>query len=233
MAVATDVKPDVVIELSLEPGGYRAFVDAIAERTRPLLKCYQGSVTLVSPGRSHETMGRRLGALILAVCSELGIRLLPLGATLWDLPEGACAGMDYENDTGYEADEAYYIQNFERADDEPSPMPDLAVEVVVSRSAHKALCAGAALGIPELWVLDVGREELTFHGLARKGKNAGSYVPMTRSRALPMLTTRAVLERLADPEKDSGAFLDQCRQWARDVLAGRNHDAGRKGRKTE
>jgi Uma2 family endonuclease len=233
MAVATSVTPDVVMELTLTPGGYRAFVDSLGERSRPLLKCFQGSMTLVSPGRSHETTARRLNTLILALCEGLGLPVYPLGATLWELPVGAGAGTPYEKDTGYEADEAYYIQSFDARDEEPPPMPDLAVEVVVGHSAKKALWAGAALGLPELWVLDVERNELTFHGLVRRGKHAGSYAPIPRSRALPMLTSADGLDRLADPEQNAVAFLDNCRRWARDVLARRHEKAGRRGRKPE
>jgi Uma2 family endonuclease len=232
MAVATAVTPDIVMEFRLAPGGYRAFVDALEDGARPRIKCFQGSVTLVSPGRSHETTGRRLGSLIAALCEGLELPAYELGATLWDLPPGAGKGTPYEKDTGYEADEAYYIQSFEKMDEEPPPMPDLAVEVVVGHSARKALWAGAALGISEMWVLDVERNELAFHGLARRGKHAGSYVPMLRSRALPMLTGADVLELLADPQRNVGAFQKNCRQWAREVLAPRQRAAG-KGQKRQ
>jgi Uma2 family endonuclease len=206
---------DGVVELRLKPGGYRAFAESLAEGG-PLLKCFQGSVTLVSPGRTHEHTGRRLGSLILAVCLEFQIPHTPLGSTRWELPEGACEGTGYEKDTGYEADESYLIQNHGRDDDRLPP--DLAVEVVVSHDERKALCAGEALKIPELWVLDLKRDRLTFFALARQGKHKGTYRPVARSRALSMLTPGEVWDRLCDEQADATAFHEDCRRWAREVL---------------
>ena len=51
--------------------------------------------------------------------------------------------------------------------------PDLAIEVVVSHPAKKALRAGAFLKIPELWVLDIPRHRLTFYHLAVAGQTEG------------------------------------------------------------
>jgi Uma2 family endonuclease len=219
VATATATAPatgtDRFIELKLRPGTYRAFVASLAEGG-PLLKCYKGSVKLVSPGRSHEYNGRRLSTLILAGLLEFKIPHTPLGATRWDLPEGTCLGTGYEDDTGYEADESYLIQHYGR-EGENLP-PDLVVEIVVSHDERKAICAGEALKIPELWVLDLNHARLTFFALARQGKHKGTYRPTARSRALPMLTADAVRARLCDEQADVTAFHEDCRRWAREVL---------------
>ena len=133
-----------------------------------------------------------------------------LASTIWTLPFGA-------GDTGYEADKAYYIQSYGTT--KKHHPPDLAIEVVVSHSEKKALRAGAFLKIPEMWVLDLPKHRLTFYHLAVRGKSKGSYRPEPRSRAFPALTSAEVLERLDDPETDDTAFHENCRAWARTLVA--------------
>ncbi len=133
-------------------------------------------------------------------------------STTWKLPFGA-------GDTAHEADNAYYVQSQGTAKEHQPP--DLAIEVVVSHSARKALRAGAFLKIPEMWVLNIPRHRLTFYHLAATGKQKGTYRPQPRSRAFPILASAEVLERLDDPEREDLAFLENCRAWARRVLVPR------------
>jgi Uma2 family endonuclease len=210
-ALALAIEPDTVVTFHINPGTLLQFLDSRAEGG-PRLKCFEGSVTLVAPGMSHEVKGFRLGLLILAVCLELRIKLTGLASTTWILPLGL-------GDTGYEADAAYYIQSFATAKE--SQPPDLAIEIVVSHSEKKALRAGAFLKISEMWVLDIPRHRLTFYHLVVRGKQKGTYRGAPRSRALPLLTSAEVLERLDDPEPDDAAFHENCRAWARRVLVPR------------
>jgi Uma2 family endonuclease len=212
--LAATIAPDVVISFEINPGTLLQFLETRPEGG-PRLKCLEGSVTLVSPGESHERAGGRLASLVLAVCLELRIKHSALASTTWTLPFGA-------GDTGYEADAAYYIQSQGTA--KKHQPPDLAVEVVVSHPEKKALRAGALLKIPELWVLDLPGHRLTFYHLTVRGKQKGTYRPQSRSRAFPVLTSDEVLERLDDPVTDDTAFHENCRAWARRVLAPRRRD---------
>ena len=205
------IAPDTVISFEINPGTLLQFLETRAEGG-PRLKCFEGSVTLVTPGRSHELMGSRLDHMILAICLELRIKFTPLESTTWTLPFGA-------GDAGYEADKAYYIQSHGTTKEHHPP--DLAIEVVVSHSEQKALRAGVLLKIPEMWVLDLPRHRLTFYHLAVRGKQKGTYRPEPRSRAFPVLVSAEVLERLDDPETDNAAFHENCRAWARQVLVPR------------
>lgn len=211
---AETLTPDTVLSFQLTPGTLAQFLEARAEGG-PLLKCFEGSVTLVSPGQPHESKGRRLDRLILAICIELGIEYTSLVSTTWALPPGL-------GDTAYEADEAYYVQSHGKA--RPEQPPDLAIEIVVTHSEAKALRAGAALGIPELWVLNVLRHHLTFHHLMTRGRHKGTYRPQPRNRAFPFLSSAEVLERLDDPAADDTAFFRNCLDWARQVLRPRVRD---------
>ncbi len=206
-----EITADTVLSFEINPGMLLQFLESRAE-TGPRLKCFEGSVTLVSPGESHETNGHRFNLLILAVCFELRIKFTGLDSTTWFLPFGS-------GDTAYEADAAYYIQSFGKT--RKNQPPDLAVEIVVSNPATKALRAGAFLKIPELWVLDVARHKLTFYQLATRGQNKGAYKPIPHSRAFSVVTPADILERLDDPEIDAVTFHENCREWARRVLVPR------------
>jgi Uma2 family endonuclease len=209
--LARAITTDRVVTFQINPGSLLQFLDARAEGG-PRLKCFEGSVTLVSPGMPHERKGSRLDYLILAVCLELGIKFTCLASTTWKLPFGA-------GDTAYEADNAYYVQSQGTANEHQPP--DVAIEIVVSHSARKALRAGAFLKIPEMWVLNLPRHRLTFYHLAAKGKHKGTYRPQPRSGAFPLLSSAEVLERLDDPDTDDTAFHENCRAWARRVLVPR------------
>ncbi len=206
--LAPTITPDRVMFFQIKPGTLPQLLETRAEGG-PLLKCFEGSATLVSPGRSHESKGHRLDRLIMVICLELGIEHTALGSTTWASPYGS-------GDTAYEPDEAYYVQSHGIA--KPHQVPDLAVEVVVTNPERKALLAGAFLGLPEMWVLDIPRHRLTFYHLAKRGKHKGTYRPQPRSRAFPVLVSAEVLERLDDPETGDTAFWENCRDWARRVL---------------
>ena len=214
--MAATPAPDAVASFEINPGTLLQLLETRPE-TGPRLKCFQGEVSLVSPGRPHETNAARVDYLILAVSLQFGIKFTPLESTTWFLPEGA-------EDTAYEADRAYYIQNFgTKVPDHP---PDLAVEVVVSHPETKALRAGAFLKIPEMWVLDLPKHQLTFNHLAARGKAKATYRPAPRSKAFPMLSSAEVLERLDDPTEDATEFLRNCQAWVANVVAPRHREGG-------
>lgn len=210
------INPDSVVSFAIEPGTLPLLLKSRREGG-PRLICHDRHATFVAPGRSHESFGHRIDHLILAICSELGIVFEALGSTTWTLP----AHLD---DTGYEADEADFIPSCDR--DLMPTVPDLAVEVVVSHPAEKALRAAASLGIPEVWVLDLVRQRLTFYWLVARGPKRGTYRASRVSRAFPFLTAPEFMDRLNDSAPDSASFDRNCRSWAREVLARRRDAQG-------
>jgi Uma2 family endonuclease len=217
--IAPAIEPDRVVSFEINPGTLLQFLETRSEGG-PRLKCFEGSVTLVSPGMPHEEFANRLDRLILAICLELRIKHKALASTTWTLPLGA-------KDTAYEADKAFYIQSYGTINSwQP---PDLAIEVVVSHPAKKALLAGALLEIPEMWVIDVPKQRLTFYHLGVSGKRKGVYRAEATSRAFPGLLSAEVLDRIQDPEGDDTAFHENCRKWARRVLVPRRQAANKGG----
>jgi hypothetical protein len=216
--LAASYAPDNVVTLHVVSdslGHYLDMVGGVVEGN-PLLKCgADGRMTLVSPGRTHEQADRRLGILVVAVCSVLEVPFSADGSTLYPIP-----GTGH----GYIPDESYYIQHHDEVADATTTSaipPDLVIEIVVSHPAADALADCALLGVPEVWVWDVPREILEFHLLVTRGKNKGRYVPGSRSRALPTLDASDVFARLGDPTTDAGRFDRNCRAWAEQVLVPR------------
>jgi hypothetical protein len=153
-------------------GHYLDMVGGVVEGN-PLLKCGgDGRMTLVSPGRTHEQADRRLGILVVAVCSVLEIPFSADGSTLYPIP-----GTGH----GYIPDESYYIQHHDEVADATTTSaipPDLVIEIVVSHPAADALADCALLGVPEVWVWDVPRERLEFHLLVTRGENRAVTSPV-------------------------------------------------------
>jgi hypothetical protein len=75
---------DTVVSFEINPGTLLQFLGTRPEGG-PRLKCAEGGVTLVAPGKPHETAGGRIASLVLAVCLELRIKHTALESTTWTL----------------------------------------------------------------------------------------------------------------------------------------------------
>ena len=115
VTLTTTITPDTVISFEINPGTLLHYLETRPEGG-PRLKCYQGSVTLVSPGTPHETAGGRLASLVLVVCLELRIRHTGLRSTTWKLPFGP-------GDNEYEANLAYIHPEPRYVASPPAPLP--------------------------------------------------------------------------------------------------------------
>ncbi len=135
-ALAQTIALDTALSFEINPGTLLQFLETRAEGG-PRLKCFEGSVTLVSAGMSHGIMESRVDSLILAACLEFRIKYSGLGSTTWNLPLGA-------GDTAYEADAAYSIPSFGQMKEHQPP--DLAIEIVVSHSEKKG---SVGRGLPQ------------------------------------------------------------------------------------
>ena len=108
----------------------------------------QGVLEIMSPGRVHENVGRLLGRMVEAFTEELEIEVVSVASTTFKREDV---------NRGFEADEAYYIQNAAAVADkgeldlEIDPPPDLVIEVDISRSSIDKMPLFHSLGVPEIW----------------------------------------------------------------------------------
>jgi Uma2 family endonuclease len=177
---------------------------------------YNGTLEIMSPLYRHEKYSWRLGLIILAVTSVLGIPCTGSGSTTFKR-----RGRRMKRGWGKEPDQSFYLANEpsirgkDEIDLEVDPPPDLWIEVDHRGSSRGRLPLYAALGIPEVWQFRPHQKRLWFGRL-----EGDTYVEIERSHALPMLTPERVLEALNLGEGLSESQWDPLlRAWVSTHLA--------------
>lgn len=140
-----------VEQLLDRPGVRLSFLDGVLEIRK-------------MPGRKHETIKKRIAALVEAYLEFLEIDFTPTGSMTLESEEGLVRR---------QADESYELGgNRER--------PDLAIEIVITSGGINKLEAYKRLGIPEVWFWE--KDKLSLYQLQVNG-----YVEIHRSQVLPKL----------------------------------------------
>lgn len=98
------------------------------------LSYYDGEIEIFMPGREHELFSRFIGFLIELFCLENNIEFEPTGSMT----------QEREGEVSAQADESYCVGA-------SKPIPDLAIEVVITSGSPKKLQRYQALGVPEVW----------------------------------------------------------------------------------
>lgn len=140
-----------VAQLLDRPGVRLSFLDGVLEIRK-------------MPGRKHETVKKRIAALVEAYLESLELDFVPTGSMTLESEEGLVRR---------EADESYELgQDRER--------PDLAIEIIVTSGGLNKLEAYKRLQIPEVWFWEKG--QLSLHQLQTNG-----YIEIKQSEVLPKL----------------------------------------------
>ncbi|MEB3292948.1 MAG: Uma2 family endonuclease [Synechococcales bacterium] len=105
---------------------------------------WQGAIEIFMPGQFHEIFSRAFGwMLTYFLLTQKQLAFTPTGSMTQE-KEGFAAA---------EANESYWIG-------EVKPIPDLALEIVVTSGGLKKLEIYQALGVPEVWFWQDGRLQL-------------------------------------------------------------------------
>ena len=145
---------------------YQRLLEMRGDHSAPRITYLEGTLELMSPSRSHESIKSLIGRLVEVYCLERGIDFSTYGS--WTLESK-------ESDRGAEPDECYVFGA------EPEPVrPDLAIEVVWTSGGLNKLEVYRKLGVGEVWYWRAG--ELHVHLL-----RDGSYERVDGSSALPGL----------------------------------------------
>jgi len=153
----------------------------------------EGCLEIMSPSRAHEVDKKQIARLLELFCLERDIPLFGYGSTTFRREELA---------RGLEPDECYC-----RGQDKP--VPDVALEVVVSYGTIDKLDIYGGLGIREVWVFEAG----AFRVLELRG---GKYAPREASGVLPEvdLPELARFATMSDQHKALRAYREVLRKRA-------------------
>ncbi len=166
---------------------YEALRAALDEHPGVRIYYLEGEVEIVSPSRKHERLKKMIARLVEAYALVRQVALLGLGSTTF---------RERAKERGLEPDECYCV-------DQERAVPDIAIEVVVSRGVLDKLSLYAGLGIAELWEYEGG----AFHVHVLRD---GRYEPRPGSTLLPELDL-ALLARHAERTDQADAVRDYIR----------------------
>lgn len=191
VADSAEIASKVVLH-SVPWDAYEAIVEH-ADNPGTRLTYDQGTLTIMSPSRRHETIKSRLRGMVEITCQEFQI---PYSAG------GATTHKDKRLKRGLEPDECYFIAHAEQMRDRDEwvfgvdPPPDLALEVDITADTEEKLPIYASFRIPEVW--QWSNDGLHVHHLQADG----SYLEQHVSGVLP----QANLQMIADHVVIRGAL---------------------------
>ena len=204
--LADSIDADQYLELgAVGWEGYKRYLAARGERSRPKMIYLDGDLTLVSPGETHERLNYRFGTFMREVLYGLRVQFRVIGQTRL---------RRRRREVAVEGDQTYYLASEPLVRDklkvnlQVDPPPDLAIEVVHTHKADLALEVYGRLGVPEVWVCDENRVAILLL------QADGSYVESERSLALPLLTAAEIFAQTQQPL----GVTDDLRRWVREVL---------------
>ena len=209
------VEADQVLEIgAVGWEGYRRYLRARGERSRPKMIYLDGNLILVLPGEFHERVNYRFGTFMREVLHGLRVQFRAIGQTR----------LKRRREVAVEGDQTYYLASEPLVRGKPKvnlrvdPPPDLAIEVVDTHNADHALEVYARLGVPEVWVCDKNRVAIL------PLQADGSYREFDRSLALPLLTAGEIHAQIQQPDDMTDLdWMDGVRRWVREVLVPRVH----------
>jgi Uma2 family endonuclease len=117
---------------------------------------FDRTIEILMPGRTHELFKSVIGMLVELFCLEREIEFEPTGSMT----------QEREGEVSVEADESYCFGT-------SKPIPDLAIEVVLTSGSPDKLQRYRVLGIPEVWFWQDGvfslyrLRDLEYEGITR------------------------------------------------------------------
>ena len=185
--VPPEFVPALAARVDWNDFGRRVFIDPVT-----------GLIAMMNPSPAHEGHAEGVSDLVKAIARGSGIPVASLRATRW-------RGPGDPKKTGAESDACFYFGEKALAWDEASGqgsaamdafgedvLPDLVVEVERSHGDEDKPGFYREIGVPEMWRIDVHRDNLTVEFLDLQAE--GGVEPMAGSAQLPLCTEAFVLE---------------------------------------
>jgi Uma2 family endonuclease len=186
-AVASPLEQRIVLrDISWET--YERLLADHTDSSSPRFTYDRGELEILAPSAEHEIANRTLALLVELVAEELSIEVTNVGSMTFKRQD---------QQTGFEPNSSFYIQNEERVRDKThidpatDPPPDLIIEIEVTRSAIPKLPIYARMGVPEIWRFD--GERVTIHQLA-----GSEYDDVPASTVMPPLSNDILTRFMRD-----------------------------------
>ena len=143
---------------------YEKLINQLSDDSFYRLSYLDGTLSILSPSRSHETIKKRIAILLEAYLIQQQIPFYPLGSTTF---------RQESKRGGKEPDESYCLGT-------EKDFPDLAIEVIISSGGMDSLAIYQRLPIPEVWFWQ--NNSLRIYTL-----HDGEYREQSQSQLLPSL----------------------------------------------
>jgi Uma2 family endonuclease len=166
---------DHLVTMSMSWDEFESFL-ALRGDAGPRVTYAEGTLELMSPSRSHETIGGLLGIIVEEYFKHFNIPFMPTGA--WLLKNAL-------REVGLEPDKSYVLRDVSKT------RPDLAIEVVWTNRRSK-LAIYEHLGVAEVWVWK--NDALSIYALTSAG-----YEERDTSLCIPAFDKQLALELLELP----------------------------------
>lgn len=193
---------------------FESLVAELGTERQTRLTYYRGKLELMTPIAAHERCNKLLESLIFVIAEELHRPVTNLSSVLLKAPQLGCAT---------EPDACYYFQAGQmqgRAELilPPDPLPDLLIEVALTKSNLDKLQLYAALQIPEVWRYITSADEDILKGKLLIYKLQGDrYVESNFSSVFSFLSASRVLQFLQESDSISlAASIRLLRSWVKE-----------------
>ncbi|MDB9303187.1 Uma2 family endonuclease [Nodularia spumigena] len=160
---------------------YETLLKSCQNNSHYRFKYLEGTLEIMSPSRRHEVDKKIIALLLETYFLEIGIDFYPLGSTTFRREAAA---------RGIEPDECYCFNS-------EKPVPDLAIEIVVTSGGINDFLIYQGLGVPEVWFWQNHQFSLYY-------LRGNKYEQINQSQLLPDLDLKllAILVMSGEKPKD-------------------------------
>jgi len=180
-----------------------------ANSSAPRFTYAEGILEIMSPLNEHERLKEFMADLVRVVAEERQVEFANFGSSTFRRPDLR---------RGIEPDSCFYVQNVElirgkkEIDLTVDPPPDLVIEVEVTNPVLPKLPIYARLGVPEVWLYEVGEAKIL-------RLRADKYEETEQSEVLPSLSRSRLSGFLKERETlTTLEWLRRVRAWAREQI---------------
>jgi Uma2 family endonuclease len=196
---------------------YEQLLSELGQERKSRLTYWRGRLEMMTPTDAHERCNKLIESLILVLVDELSLQVTSLIPVILQRPEIGCAT---EADAGYFFRDEPAVKSKLQLDLTHAPIPDLIVEIGLTKSNIEKQVVYAALGIPEVWRYITTADDNVLKGrLLIYQLQEDRYVASSRSGIFAFLSADRILEFLEQSDTMSLATaLRVLRSWIQEKL---------------